>query len=226
MALEQKKKQTQARWHIIEGNAFDLPRYFEANSVNSIVFCSILHEIYSYVEDTDGSRFHLKSVQKILQSAFDTLAVGGRIVIRDGIMPIHEKQYLEFIAEDAKTFFEAFCTEFKGRTINYETVNEKTVLIDSADAMEFLYTYTWGPESFPYEVREQYGIMTYTDYCSAIRSWLGENAKLIAIPDDEAQVLQPGYVTALQDKARLKDLSGNPVPYPPSNAIIVIEKIA
>ena len=30
--------------------------------------------------------------------------------------------------------------------------------------MEFLYTYTWGPASFPYEVRELYGILEYDDY--------------------------------------------------------------
>ena len=90
--------------------------------------------------------------------------------------------------------------------------------------MEFMYTYTWGPESFPYEVREQYGIMTYQDYCQSILKWLGDRAQLIEIPKSEALVLQPGYVTALKDKVRISDVMGNPLPYPPSNAIIVVEK--
>ena len=193
--------------------------------MNDIVFCSILHEIYSYIEAEDGTRFHLESVQKMLQSAFKALAPGGRILIRDGIMPEHKPQYLSFIAEDARPFFDAFCREFKGRKIDYQTVDDNTVLLDSADAMEFMYTYTWGPESFPYEVREQYGVMTYSDYCQSILSWLGEKARIVELPDTEALVLQPGYVTALKDKVRLTDVTGNPAPFPPSNAIIVIEKM-
>ena len=225
VALEQRKKQQNNKWKIIEGNAFEFSKYFEKESLTDIVFCSILHEIYSYIETEDGSRFHLESVQKMLQSAFDALAPGGRILIRDGIMPEHKPQHLTFIAEDARPFFDAFCREFKGRKIDYQEVNENTVLLDSADAMEFMYTYTWGPDSFPYEVREQYGVMTYQDYCESILSWLGDRAKLIELPESEALVLQPGYVTALKDKVRISDVMGNPLPYPPSNAIIVVEKI-
>ena len=224
VALEQRKKQSHAKWQIIEGNAFAFEKYFSDNSLNDIVFCSILHEIYSYIEAEDGTRFHVESVQKMLQSAFKALAPGGRILIRDGIMPDHKPQYLSFIAEDARPFFDAFCREFKGRKIDYQTVDDNTVLLDSADAMEFMYTYTWGPESFPYEVREQYGVMTYSDYCQSILSWLGDKARIVELPDSEALVLQPGYVTALKDKVRLMDVTGNPAPFPPSNAIIVIEK--
>lgn len=224
VALEQRKKQNQAKWQIIEGNAFEFQRYFPSESLDSIVFCSILHEIYSYIETEDGTRFHLESVQKMLQSAFEALAPGGRILIRDGIMPPHNLQYLTFLADDARPFFDAFCNEFKGRPIAYQNIDENTVLLDAADAMEFMYTYTWGPESFPYEVREQYGILTYEDYCASIRGWLGNRARLVEIPADEALVLQPGYVTALKDKVRLTAYDGTPAPFPPSNAIIVIEK--
>ena len=225
VALEQRKKQQNAKYQIIEGNAFEFQRYFPAESLDSIVFCSILHEIYSYIEAEDGTRFHIESVKKMLQSAFDALAPGGRILIRDGVMPPHSLQYLTFIADDAKSFFDAFCREFKGRPIKYQDIDENTVLLDAADAMEFMYTYTWGPESFPYEVREQYGILTYEDYCASVQVWLGNRARLVEIPADEALVLQPGYITALKDKVRLTDYDDNPAPFPPSNAIIVIEKV-
>ncbi len=223
-ALKQKKKSSDAKWQIIEGNAFAFDQYFKKDSLQGIVFCSILHEIYSYVEADDGTRFHLESVQKMLCSAFETLAPGGRILIRDGIMPPHKRQVLEFLQDDAKSFFEAFCREFKGRKINYTFISDNKIAIDSADAMEFMYTYTWGPESFPYEVREQYGIMTYEDYRSALLNWLGDKARLVDVPPEEASYLQSGYVTALQDKVRLTDESGNLEPFPPSNAIFVIEK--
>ena len=225
VALEQKKKQTQAKWKIIEGNAFEFQKYFQPESLDNVVFCSILHEIYSYIESEDGSRFHLESVQKMLQSAFEALAPGGRILIRDGIMPEHTPQHLTFLAKDARPFFDAFVREFKGRRIEFQEIGENSVLIDSADAMEFMYTYTWGPESFPYEVREQYGVMTYPDYCKSVLSWLGNRARLVEIPANDALVLQPGYITALKDKVRLTDIDDNPVPFPPSNAMIVVEKV-
>ena len=223
-ALEQKKRTQNARWRIIKGDAFELPGLFEENSLDGVVFCSILHEIYSYIETPDGTRFHLESVRDMLRSAFAVLKPGGRILIRDGIMPKHELRLLQFCCEDARNFFDAFCREFKGRTIGYEYIDDNTIRIDSADAMEFMYTYTWGPESFPYEVREQYGVMTYRDYCQHIMEWLGSAAKLIEIPDGEAQYLQSGYVTALRDRLKYMDSERNPVEFPPSNAIIVIEK--
>ena len=224
VALEQKKCAQNATWRIIEGNAFELPKYFDKETLDGVVFCSILHEIYSYVETADGTRFHLESVRDMLRSAFEVLKPGGRILIRDGIMPPHEKRQLRFCCDDAKDFFEAFCREFKGRNIAFENISPDTVSLDSADAMEFMYTYTWGPESFPYEVREQYGIMTYQDYCEHLREWLGERAQILTVPPEEAQYLQPGYVQALQHRLNLMDAQGRPVDFPPSNAIIVIEK--
>jgi len=223
-ALQQKKHSQQSSWNIIEGNAFELPVYFSKESLDGVVFCSILHEIYSYVERDDGSRFHLESVRDMLKSAFDTLKPGGRIVIRDGIMPPHEPRLLRFCCDDAKEFFDAFCREFKGRSIEYKFVEPDLVSLDSADAMEFMYTYNWGPDSFPYEVREQYGVLTYKDYCQHILEWLGGEAKILPVPDDEAQYVQPGYVKSLKDRLALMDGDGNPVGFPATNAIIVIEK--
>lgn len=223
-ALERKKEQEKARWNIIKGDASDLPRYFGPSSLNSVIFCSVLHEVYSYTLAEDGTRFRMESVQNVLRAAFDAIMPGGRIVIRDGIMPPHAIQRMEFLVEDAKTYFEAFCKAFEGRTLNYRYLSENQVEIASADAMEFLYTYTWGPQSFPYEVREQYGIMTYDDYCKSILHWLGKEAHLIPLPEQEACYLQQGYVDNLKHKVRLMDASGKDVDFPPSNAIIVIEK--
>ena len=224
-ALSRKKMAQHARWNIIEGNAFELPNLFGPETLDGVVFCSILHEIYSYVESPDGSRFHLESVRDMLRAAFGVLRPGGRILIRDGIMPPHEPRLLEFCCDDAREFFDAFCREFKGRTIQFETAGAHTVRLDSADAMEFMYTYTWGPDSFPYEVREQYGVLPYDDYCAHIRQWLGERARILTVPPAEAQYLQPGYVEALKDRLKLMDESGRVVDFPPSNAIIVIDKV-
>ena len=66
--------------------------------------------------------------------------------------------------------------------------------------------------------------MTYQDYSDHLREWLGDRAQILTVPVEEAQYLQPGYVQALQHRLNLMDAQGNPVDFPPSNAIIVIEK--
>ena len=51
---------------------------------------------------------------------------------------------------------EQYVREFKGRIIQYEVLADNTVKMPVNDAMEFLYTYTWGEDSFVHEVQEQF----------------------------------------------------------------------
>jgi hypothetical protein len=90
--------------------------------------------------------------------------------------------------------------------------------------MEFLYTYTWGPASFPYEVREQYGVMTYDDYVAAIVGWAGR-ARVVELPRAECSYLQPGYRDHLAAKIELTDERDVPAALPDSNCLIVVEKL-
>ena len=96
--------------------------------------------------------------------------------------------------------------------------------LSTADAMEFLYTYTWGPASFPYEVRELYGIMTYDAYVASLVDWVGGDARVVDIPLDQRSYLQPGYRTGLAGKIALTDERDVPVELPDSNCLIAIEK--
>ena len=100
--------------------------------------------------------------------------------------------------------------------------------LDTADAMEFLYTYTWGPASFPYEVREQYGVMRYEQYTAAMIEWLGgaTHARLIEVPLAHRSYLQPGYQQGLAGKVALFDENDLPTALPDSNCLIVVEKVA
>jgi hypothetical protein len=100
------------------------------------------------------------------------------------------------------------------------------VRLSSADAMEFLYTYTWGPESFPYEVREQYGVLPYTDYRDHILRWIGPTARWIELDPPEQSYLQPGYKQGLAGKIELFDGDGRPVELPDSNCLLVFEKVS
>jgi hypothetical protein len=98
------------------------------------------------------------------------------------------------------------------------------VEMTTADAMEFLYTYNWGPASFPYEVRELYGILTYDDYVAKLIEWCGGEAAARVVDNPLRSYLQDGYRVALADKVELTDEHDRPVALPDSNCLIVIER--
>jgi hypothetical protein len=93
--------------------------------------------------------------------------------------------------------------------------------------MEFLYTYTWGPASFPYEVRELYGILPYDDYVAQLVAWCGgpRAVRVVELPPEIRSYLQPSYREHLAAKIALTDERDRPVELPDSNCLIVLEKL-
>jgi SAM-dependent methyltransferase len=217
-ALEHRAKATGKHWKIVHGAAEDIAKHVTA--VDSVVFCSILHEVYSYTEP----KFSLDSVRVVVQAAFAALRPGGRIVVRDGVMPPPGTRRVRMLAADVKSTLDLYVAQFEGRPIRYTELAPDRVEMTSADAMEFLYTYTWGPASFPYEVRELYGILTYDAYVEHLLAWCGPEARVVENP--LRSYLQPGYRDALANKIELTDEHDQPVALPDSNCLIVIERRA
>jgi len=224
-ALETQKRAGHRRWRVVLGAAEVLPELVGQSSVDTVVFCSILHEVYSYSE-RGGTKFHLESVRDVIRATWTTLRPGGRIVIRDGVMPAPGTRRIRFLAPDARPTFDVYVAQFEGRPIAFRELAPDRVELSTADAMEFLYTYTWGPASFPYEVRELYGVLPYADYVAAIVDWVGGTsvAKVVDIPAHLRSYLQPGYRDNLANKIELTDDHDRPVELPDSNCLIVVER--
>jgi hypothetical protein len=148
-------------------------------------------------------------------------------VIRDGVEPPPGRRRLQLIAPDARATLALYVAEFEGRRIQVTEIGDDRVELSTADAMEFLYTYTWGPASFPYEVRELYGILTYGDYVAHLIAWCGGPgaARAVELPPEIRSYLQPGYRSHLAGKVELTDEHDQPVDLPDSNCLIVIEKL-
>jgi SAM-dependent methyltransferase len=234
-ALRRRRAAEGRRWSVRHADAFRLPEIVGEGALDTVVYCSVLHEIYSYVEHPgDGgappARFRLESVRDLLRASYRALKPGGRLVIRDGVMPEPAVREIEFLASDAAEFFALFAAQFEGRAVRFERAGERRIRLDSADAMEFLYTYIWGPESFPYEVREQYGVLRYAEYRDAVLTWLGADGGpapvAIPLPPEQASYVQGGYRRGLAGRVRLTDADGRDVDLPPSNALWVFEKPA
>ncbi len=240
--LDKKKKEEGHAWTVRRHNFFEEPF---PEKVDSILFSSILHEIYSYTE-TENGRFEIGTVKKALRNAYASLNPGGRIIIRDGVKTTMasgkaggsdvkstvasgkagdndgksgEDGIIEITFKDPEgmEFFKNFVRDFEG----LKDLEDKKIKIDeaagkvSADAnyaREFLYTYTWGKQSYAHEVQEQFGYFTIEEF----REFFEELGAKILRCD---AFLEPGYVTHLSPKVELS------VPaFPDSNCIVVAEK--
>lgn len=220
-ALRQRKQREGRQWEVLQGDALNLEDFVEAGTVGTVIFSSILHELYSYVP-LNGKKFNHDTVSAALRSAFDVLSVGGAIIIRDGIMtePTALLRKVRFLEEDGMAWLERYAKDFAGRQLQYQRLGEEEVLMPVNDAMEFLYTYTWGEEAYIHEVQEQFGYFTPTEFASFIDQTLGKQAKIEVF----RHYLQEGYTEALRDRVRFMDESGQEVALPDSTCFIVIRK--
>ncbi|OBZ09092.1 methyltransferase [Bacillus sp. FJAT-27264] len=220
-ALQRKKQLEGRRWEVRQGDALNLKEYVVAGSIDTVIFSSILHELYSYVP-LNGKKFNHETVAAALRSAFEVLSTGGVIIIRDGIMsePVTDMRRVRFLEADGMMWLERYAKDFQGRMIRYEQLSEQEALLSVNDAMEFLYTYTWGPEAYVHEVQEQFGYFTPSAYSAFIEDTLGESAHLEVF----RHYLQEGYTEALQGRVEVCDENGRSVPLPDSTCFIVIRK--
>jgi hypothetical protein len=101
-----------------------------------------------------------------------------------------------------------------------QQLDEATVKMKVNDAMEFLYTYTWGEKSYPLEVKEQFGYFTPKEYISFLKKIANNKCKII----ESRFFLQKGYEDHLLPKIIIYDEHYNVVKLPDSTCIIVIEK--
>lgn len=217
-----KKKQLENRsWDVLYGDALNLSQYIEKGAVDTIIFCSILHELFSYIE-YNGKKFNHDTLATAFKSAFEVLPSGGRIIIRDGIMtePAEQKRVIKFLSEEGMEFLARYASDFKGREIGYTVVGQNEVLMPVNDAMEFLYTYTWGEKSYVHEVNEQFGYFTPSGFREFIMTVLGTRARIVEFKN----YLQEGYTIALSQKIEFFDEKRNRIRLPDSTCIVVIEK--
>ncbi|OAB45965.1 class I SAM-dependent methyltransferase [Paenibacillus glacialis] len=220
-ALERKRLLEGHHWKVMKGDALKLQEYVEPGSIDSVIFSSILHELYSYIP-YNGHKFNHDTVAAALASAYDVLAPGGRIIIRDGIMtePTNQKRRIVFHEPDGIVWLRRYAHDFSGRSIQFEELNDHEAIVPINDAMEFLYTYTWGEDAYVHEIQEQFGYFTPSQYTAFITETLGKEANILV----SRHYLQKGYTEALGQRVTLFDEQGNRVPLPDSTCLFVIEK--
>ncbi|MDO4283456.1 MAG: class I SAM-dependent methyltransferase [Clostridia bacterium] len=219
--LQKVKTLYSKKWDVLQGNALELEKTFKEGEFDTIIFCSILHELYSYIP-YDGKNFNYDTLRTVFCSVYHLLPKGGRLIIRDGIMTeSNEDRKIRFKNPADMEILKRYANDFKGRKITFEAICEDTVQMPINDAMEFLYTYTWGEESYAHEINEQFGYFTPKQYIDFVTECFEGNCKVI----DSKHFLQSGYSEHLLEKIEFLDAKTNvSVNLPDSTFILVIEK--
>ena len=189
-------------------------RLFDDASIDTIVLCSIMHEVFSY------KGYDYTAVRHTLRHCADALRPGGRMILRDGIKPARQDVvYLTFLREEVFDKFVKFSLEFGSSEILWKHVDNR-IQVARRDAMEFLTKYIYDV-NWSYEVKEQFGVFT-------LASWGDELRRVgLKVIHKESYVIDWLRVTHWQKdvKIELKTTQGyRPTDYPHSTMIIVGEK--
>jgi hypothetical protein len=150
--------------------------------------------------------------------------------VRDGVEPVSEPRVLEFLDPSWREGFDLFVRSFEPRRIGFEELSPTRVRLSAPDAYEFLTTYTWGADAFPYEVRERRALWPRSEYVERLveacnRAVPERQAVEIEVPPELASYLQPGYPQNILPKVRLLDADGSrDVGLPDIQGVWVIEK--
>jgi SAM-dependent methyltransferase len=190
-------------------------RIFAEASLDTIVLCSILHEVFSY------KGYDYSAVRRALRYCVDALRPGGRLILRDGVKPAEQDVvYLTFLNEAAWDKFARFSLDFGSSEIVWRLVDNNRVQVARRDAMEFLTKYIYDV-NWKYEVKEQFGVFT-------LASWADEFRKLgLKVVHKESYTIPWLRVTHWEKdvKMEVKTPKGfRPTDYPHSTMIVVGEK--
>lgn len=201
----------------------DVTRLAELGPVDNIVFSSVLHEISSYAPQAqpfgpEGSR--RRALLNALEIAVDALAPGGRIIIRDFVLPEDSERPMWLITPgdeaDGLLYDYLERTPFSDLRV-LDEVDEHVFAGTAASVSEALLTLNWGEASLPREAQERYGIFTLNDYAKVILS-LSEDMHLI----DSRSWIQPGYPEHLAGW-RCQEQDGSAW-FPDTKALWIFEK--
>ncbi|MEQ6898540.1 methyltransferase domain-containing protein [Microbacterium sp. KR10-403] len=178
--------------------------------LDNIVFCSVLHEVYSYAGG-------YPAVAEALDLAAASLRSGGRLIIRNGVMPERPGEPATLTAPD-----DELVTDYLALTPHRELALAHAgpgAWIGTRHAVaEAVLTLTWGRDSLPRESQERYQLDTLDGYRHSVVT--GRSLRLLRA----RSYVQPEYVRHLADYTLIDPASGHW--FPPTNAVWVYEKSA
>ena len=196
----------------VAGNVAD--RQVQPGTATTIVFSSVVHEIYSY------NGYDRNEVHRALGNAAAELAPSGRILVRDGVSWGPEPCRMRFLNDATRTQWARFAIEFKhGEGAAHERIADDEVRLSRHLANEFLckkdYLKNWH-----IEVHEEYGTFTPDEWRAAL-SRAGLHARTVHAYANP-WIVEHRY----RGTVELCDDDGRELPWPPTNIVVVGDKRA
>lgn len=137
----------------------ELSGIFPEQYFDNLVLCAVVHEIFSYDQPSPS----FESLEITLRDLVSLVKPGGRIIIRDGIMPSNPAGLARIKAPiDVVQQYNAM-TPFE--YLRLRPHSEADWWWRSRHAVaEFAFTWTWGQENFHRETKERYQLFTTDGY--------------------------------------------------------------
>jgi 2-polyprenyl-3-methyl-5-hydroxy-6-metoxy-1,4-benzoquinol methylase len=150
----QEAKETYQRYNLSFENVYLRSLLERKQRYDAVIFCSVLHEFYSYGEGKS-------SVMKALADTYELLNKGGRIIIRDMILSESKKDLRTEMQMRAacKVFYnEKYHNQLLQFTEKYGTITGSAFNLNHF-LLKYLYVENWETE-----LKEDYVAMTLEDY--------------------------------------------------------------
>jgi SAM-dependent methyltransferase len=201
------------------GYAEQVPQLFP-DPFDSIVVSAVLHEVYSYgtSPETGPPLRGFDALTLTLTRFREGLRDGGRLIVRDGVMPDRplEPATVDGLSISDIEAYRDYLRRSPHPALQALHLHGRSVAGTRHAVAEFLFTLTWGIETFPREALERYQLFTLAGY-GAYAGDLGFDLLHSEV------VTQPGYVDAL---ARLRVTSDERPWFPATNGLWVFERRA
>jgi SAM-dependent methyltransferase/nicotinamide mononucleotide adenylyltransferase len=181
-------------------------------SADTVIFSSIMHEIYSY------GGYQRGRITQALTSAARELRPGGRVLIRDGVSPDPARWRLALLDDETRARFTRFAREFKhGQGAHFERLAGGDLLLNAHEVNEFLckkdYVVNWD-----IEVHEEYGVLTVAEWRQALAD------AGFAVLEARAYVNEWIAEHRYRGRATVADEAGGALPWPATNVVVVGER--
>ncbi len=203
---------------------------FKDKTINSFIYSSILHEIYSYIGE--------KQLIEVLKNTFNQLSIGGRIIIRDVVGPENRNKevYLELNEKDGASSgelkslstsakFHKFVKDFKPRKIKFHEIkfnNKKLIKLKLVDAYEFISKMNY-IDNWQSEMNEEFGFWNFKEWKLVLKK-IGFDIVEGSKEFKSQYIIDKMY----KDKVKIFKIENKnlfQIDYPSTNMILVGEKL-
>lgn len=162
-------------------------------SFDTVVFSSVLHEFSSYADEFKYSDI---PIYNALTDANKILNNHGRIIIRDGIKADNGVSTVTAKDVTVVNAIKRFSREAPMFNKNDIIVGYNDLEVTSSNDFlkEFMFTYTWGDESYYRESKEQYGILTISQWKDIVSSAGFKISKISTFSEEYIKYLSKYFV--------------------------------